>query len=120
MKFLIDQDGYDVTVRFLHDLGHDVVPVAEIGMAQADDTALLETARSQARIFVSRDRDFGNLIYVQALGAGVIYLRILPSTQNAVHSELARVLDEHREDELRQSFVVIEPGRHRFRKVKRD
>ncbi|MBI4672622.1 MAG: DUF5615 family PIN-like protein [Chloroflexi bacterium] len=119
MRFLIDQDVYNVTVRFLNALGHDVVPVAELGLAQADDTVLLETARTQERIFVSRDHDFGNLIFVQGLGAGVIFLRILPSTQNAVHAELERVLDEHTEDELRQSFVVVEPGRHRFRKLKK-
>jgi hypothetical protein len=33
MKFLLDQDVYAVTARFLNDLGHDVVPVALIGLA---------------------------------------------------------------------------------------
>jgi hypothetical protein len=42
---------------------------------------------------------------------------MLPSTQNAVHQELDRVLSEHSEVELLQAFVVVEPGRHRFRKL---
>jgi predicted nuclease of predicted toxin-antitoxin system len=117
MKFLLDQDVYAATVRFLGELGHDVVPVAKIGLAQASDTDLLKTARAQSRIFVTRDRDFGGLVFVQDLGAGVIYLRLLPSTQNAVHQELARVLEEHTEEELAHAFVVVEPGRHRFRKI---
>lgn len=37
MKFLLDQDVYGTTVRFLKELGHDVVPVAQIGLARAQD-----------------------------------------------------------------------------------
>jgi len=83
MKFLLDQDVYAVTGRFISRLGHDVVPVAQIGLSQADDEDLLKTAQEQGRILVTRDRDFGSLVFVKALGTGVLYLRILPSTQNA-------------------------------------
>jgi predicted nuclease of predicted toxin-antitoxin system len=117
MKFLLDQDVYAVTLRFLRDLSHDVVPVAEIGMSQADDSNLLKKAQELNRIFVTRDRDFGGLVFVSGLGAGVIYLRLLPSTQNVVHQELEKVLTSYSEDELRVAFVVVEPGRHRFRKI---
>jgi len=117
MKFLLDHDVYASTARFLSDLGHDVVPVAKIGLSQAYDSDLLKTAHEQGRIFVTRDRDFGGLVFVQDLGAGVIYLRMLPSTQNVVHQELARVLKEHSEVELMSAFVVVEPGRHRFRRL---
>ena len=41
MKFLLDQDVYAVTARFLHDLGHHVVPVARIGLSQAEDEEIL-------------------------------------------------------------------------------
>ncbi len=34
MKFLLDQDVYAATVRFLSALGHDVVPVAKIGLSR--------------------------------------------------------------------------------------
>lgn len=119
MKFLLDQDVYASTARLLNDLGHDAVPVSKIGLSQAEDSDLLKTAREQDRIFISRDRDFGGLVFVQDLGAGVIYLRMLPATQNAVHQELGRVLSEHSESELKQAFVVVEPGRHRFRKLKK-
>ena len=80
MKFLLDQDVYIATAHFLSGLGHDVVPVAQIGLAQADDTDLLKKAQEQDRVFVTRDRDFGGLVFVGSLGAGVIYLRLLPST----------------------------------------
>jgi predicted nuclease of predicted toxin-antitoxin system len=117
MKFLADQDVYAATINFLMNLGHDVVTAAQLGMARAKDFQLLRTAHDQGRIFVTRDRDFGALVFVQASGPGVIYLRILPSTQQAVHAELARTLTLYSEQQLQSSFVVIEPGRHRIRKV---
>ena len=108
---------YGATARFLTGLGHDIIQVARIGLAQAEDEDLLKVAQAQERLFVTRDRDFGGLVFVNALGAGVLYLRILPSTQNTVHQELVRVLTTYTEEELKKAFVVIEPGGHRFRKL---
>jgi predicted nuclease of predicted toxin-antitoxin system len=92
MRFLLDQDVYAATARFLISLGHDVIPVAQIGLSRTDDSDLLKIAQEQNRIFVTRDRDFGRLVFVKDLVAGVLYLRVLPSTQSAVHAELDRVL----------------------------
>jgi predicted nuclease of predicted toxin-antitoxin system len=116
MRFLTDQDVYAITIRFLSGLGHDVVTAAQLGLAQADELELLRMAQDQGRIFVTRDRDFGGLVFVLGSGAGVIYLRTLPPTQNAVHAELERILTLYDEQELQGSFVVIEPGRHRIRR----
>jgi hypothetical protein len=44
MKFLADQDVYVLTISFLRDLGHEVIPVA----ARAKDVELLRTAHDQA------------------------------------------------------------------------
>lgn len=119
MKFLLDQDVYAATTRFVSSLGHDVVTAAQIGASRASDSDLLQMAQEQDRIFVTRDRDFGSLVFVSDLGTGVLYLRLLPSTQNAVHRELRRILESYTEEELRHAFVVVEPGRHRFRKLHR-
>src|SRR5688500_6655603 len=117
MKFLTDQDVYGTTVRFLGGLGHDAVPVAQLGLARADDADLLRVAQEQGRLFVTRDRDYGGLVFVQGSGTGVIYLRVLPATQDSVHAELARALTLYSEDELRGAFLVVEPGRHRIRRL---
>jgi predicted nuclease of predicted toxin-antitoxin system len=117
MKFLADQDVYASTIGFLNGLEHDVATVAQVGLSQAEDAELLRVAHQQGRLFVTRDRDFGGLVFVQGAGPGVIYLRMLPSTQNAVHAELERVLTLYDEPELQSSFVVVEPGRHRIRRL---
>lgn len=117
MRFLLDQDVYAVTASFLMDAGHDVVLVAQIGFSQASDEEILRTAQQQDRILVTRDRDYGNLVFVQTIGSGVIYLRILPTTVNSVHNELLRILQSYSEEELATAFVVVEPNGHRFRKL---
>ena len=117
MKFLLDQDVYASTNRLLSGLGHDVVTASQLALNQADDAELLRVAQEQGRIFVTRDRDFGALVFVHGSGAGVIYLRMLPSTVQGVHAELERVLPLYSEQELQCAFVVIEPGRHRIRRL---
>jgi predicted nuclease of predicted toxin-antitoxin system len=117
MKFLCDQDVYASTGRCLSGLGHDVVTATQLKLGRAADAELLRVAHEQSRILVTRDRDYGGLVFVQGGPAGVIYLRMLPATENAVHAELERVLTTNTEQELQTSFVVVEPGRHRLRKL---
>lgn len=119
MRFLLDQDVYAVTARFLSELGHDVVLAATLGLSRASDSHLLKLAQEQGRILVTRDRDFGSLVFVGDLRVGVIYLRAFPSTILAVHQELERILVTYSEDELREAFIVVEPGRYRFRRLSR-
>lgn len=117
MKFLLDQDVYALTERFLREIGYDVVTASELGLSRAQDSDLLKLAMEQARIFVTRDRDYGNLVFVYGVGKGVIYLRVLPSDMDGVHAELKNILETYSEDELAKSFVVVEKGRHRIRKI---
>lgn len=117
MKFLLDQDVYAATQKFLKSLKHDIVPVSQLGLSRADDSDLLKKAQQEDRIFVTRDRDFGNLVFVSGLKTGVIYLRMLPSTIRAVHTELESVLNSYSEEQLKNAFIVVEPARHRFRKI---
>lgn len=117
MRFLADHDVYAVTIRFLADAGHDVARVADLGLATAPDVHLLMRAQQDQRILITRDRDFGNLVFIGGTHAGVIYLRIDPAGINAVHAELGRVLTLYGEPELLHAFVVVEPARHRVRRL---
>jgi predicted nuclease of predicted toxin-antitoxin system len=119
MRLLLDQDIYQSAIRFLVDLGHDVLLVEQIGLASVANDRLIAVAQEQGRIFVTRDRDFGGLVFVSGVETGVIYLRISPSRMAIVHQELQTVLASYTEDDLRCAFVVVEPGRHRFRRLAR-
>jgi predicted nuclease of predicted toxin-antitoxin system len=116
MQLLLDQDVYGLTVKFLIEAGYDLLTVAQLDMSQAPDEEVLKTAQSQNRILITRDRDYGNLIFVKGLGIGVIYLRMQPNTLAAVHCELLRVLEIYAESDLIGAFVVVEADKHRFRR----
>ena len=116
MRLLLDQDVYFVTSKFLIEAGHDVVPVSELGLSQADDEDILRTAHNQKRILVTRDRDYGNLVFVRNLGTGVIYLRTMPMKIGMVHDELEKILQTHTQEDLAGAFIVVTSDGHRLRK----
>jgi hypothetical protein len=62
-------------------------------------------------------KDFGGLVFVQRLGKGVILLRLSPHSLQAAHQELDLVIRTYPESELANAFVVVEAGRHRFRRL---
>lgn len=119
MKLLLDQDIYLITTRYLIERGYDVITASQIGLSRASDEELLIMAQEDGRIFLTRDRDFGNLVFTKAIGSGVIYLRMLPSAMDAVHNVLLTVLENHSEETLMNSFVVVEAKGYRIRKLKK-
>lgn len=111
MRFLTDQDIYKLTVQWLRKEGHDVVTAKELGMERASDVDLLREAKRQDRRFLTRDKDFGALVFLyKQLSAGVILLRITPTTVERVHYQLRRLLQEYAEESLRTLFCVVEPN----------
>jgi predicted nuclease of predicted toxin-antitoxin system len=100
VRLLVDQDVYAVTVQLLRSAGHDVVRVAEIGMARASDSVILEAALADARVVITRDLDFGRLaLDTSSKTAGIVIIRLQPALMDAVHAELLRALGEHPMDD---------------------
>jgi len=93
-------------------------PLANLNLSRSSDTGLLMRAAEEKRLFVTRDKDFGGLVFVERLSKGVLFLRISPETLAATHEELKKVLNSYSEVELAAAFVVVEPGRHRFRTLR--
>lgn len=116
MRFLIDQDVYFSTLTKLRDWGHDVLTARDIAMERASDEELLETSIRLERVFITRDKDFGTLVFLkEKLSNGVILLRMTPSDIEDVHKELSNVLSKYSFQDLKRYFCVVEPSRHRIR-----
>ena len=93
MRFLADHDVYFLTIQELRRAEHDVITAKELQMQEADDSELLAKAKALDRIFISRDKDFGTLVFLHArTSPGVIFLRISPLEVAAVHQVLHRLL----------------------------
>ncbi len=118
MHLLTDQDVYQITVSQLREWGHDVMTAKELGMQQALDENLLRKAKETNRIFITRDKGFGALVFLEeSLSAGVILLRVTPMTIEDVHRELYLLFRNHTDNELKTLFCVIEPYRYRIRRL---
>ena len=61
MRFLADESCDFRVVRALRAAGHDVVAAIE-ATPGAEDAAVIEVAVRERRIFVTEDRDFGQLV----------------------------------------------------------
>ena len=84
----------------------------------ATDENLLAKAIETKRLLITRDKDFGALVFLkEELSAGVILLRVTPASVEEVHWELHRIFQEHTEEELMHHFCVVEPHRYRIRSL---
>jgi predicted nuclease of predicted toxin-antitoxin system len=119
MRVLTDQDVYKLTIDKLKEWEHDVVTAKDLDMQKASDDDLLNAARKSNRLLITRDKNFGALLFLreEKVSTGVILLRGAPKTIEKVHQELQKLLHEHNEDELRCSFSVVEPNRYRIRRL---
>ena len=95
MKLLADNDVYKITVDFLRQHGHDFVNAKELGLNKASDKELLEKAKIMDRLFITRDKDFGMLVFLKK----------------------EKILEKYTEKDLETAFCVVEPHRYRIRRV---
>ena len=105
-------------IRALRAAGHDVMSVIEVAPGAHDKTVIALAARED-RVFITEDRDFGQLVYAAARpAAGVILVRF-PSTARAeLPTLVVRLVAEH-VDKLSDHFTVMQPGRIRFGTIPR-
>ena len=112
-RFLADESCDFAVVRALRHAGFDVDAVLEKAPG-APDERVIELARSERRILLTEDRDFGRLVFAAAHStSGVIFIRFpaerrpeLPArVLNLVANESAR---------LATSFTVVGPERIRI------
>ena len=115
MRFLADESCDFAVVRALRDVGHDVTAITELSPALKDD-AVLALARSEARILLTEDKDFGLLAYAGGQHtAGVVLVRFPADARRELGQTLVSLAAEVGE-RLNGAFVVVEPGRARISK----
>ena len=116
MRILADQDVYKMTTDKLTEWGHDVITARSLALQKAPDEEILRAAKKAGRLLITRDKDFGELLFLKEKDTeGVILLRGGFKDMGKVHSELQRFLREQKEDVLRHALAVVEPKRYRIR-----
>ena len=105
MRFLVDESAGAAVVEYLRSSGHDVLAVAEI-MRQEEDSPILTLAFNDARILITNDKDFGELVFRSGqTHHGVLLLRLRDeSAANRVR--VVKSVLERYADRLLGHFVV--------------
>ncbi len=62
MRFLLDQNISPKVAEPLRAAGHDVIVAREVGLRSATDETVMAAARSEDRVLISADTDFGAIL----------------------------------------------------------
>jgi predicted nuclease of predicted toxin-antitoxin system len=117
LQLLADECVYRVTVDFLLTLGYDVVTTQELGLAGANDDAIIDRAVALGRALLTRDMDFSNiLLYPPAQYLGIMVLKMTPATVDAVHKVLKQALTQT--SDLTGALLVVDKNKFRIRRLR--
>jgi predicted nuclease of predicted toxin-antitoxin system len=115
IKFVADEGVDAPIVRLLRQNGFDVFYIAEESPS-IDDTIVLKIANTENRILITKDKDFGELVYrLRQVHTGVVLTR-LEGLKPQLKAEIVLSVIQERIVEMRGSFTVIQPGAVRIRK----
>lgn len=119
MRFLVDINLSPRLADQLGALGHDVVHAWSLGLGSAPDAVLLERVRSENRVLISADSDFGTILAAtRATTPSVLYLRGVSGRRvDDLVARLAAALPMIEEALEAGSLVVVEPARVRIRSL---
>ncbi len=114
MKFLVDVNASGAVARWLVEMGHDVVQVAEKDPRMRDEE-VLNWAINERRIIVTTDKDFEEMIWREGkVHCGVLRLENLPRAERK--ALLEDVLVHHSHDLESGAIVIALSKKIRIRK----
>jgi|SoiMethySBSTD1v2_1073268.scaffolds.fasta_scaffold951794_2 predicted nuclease of predicted toxin-antitoxin system len=114
MRLFADENLESAVIETLRRRGHDVAVLAP-GRMGADDPEVLALATGEQRLFVTNDKDFAELAFLQRqLTEGIVLVRLPRFHSAAKARRVAEVIDEQAE-RLLGVFTVIEAAAIRRR-----
>ncbi len=113
---LLADENIDVSViARLRSVGHEVLAVSEMERGIPDEL-VLALGNQRTAILLTEDKDFGELVFRQALvHAGVILIRMEGASADIKGGFLARILEEHG-SKLVGAFSVVSRSSLRVRR----
>lgn len=118
MKFLADMGISQTTVKWLNKQGRDAIHVRDVDMYRSLDAEILSKAKTEGRIVLTCDLDFGGLLSASGEDSpSVIIFRLENETPVNVIKRLDQVLQESSGALIKGAIIVVEEGRYRIRKL---
>jgi len=99
----------------LRNEGYDVIRASDVGQARADDSEILQIAKSDRRILITLDEHFGNWVVLPLKEHfGVIRLKINPTTFTNAINLLVPFLKDHTQEQFKNNLVILSSKRARW------
>ncbi len=119
LKFFLDENMPNSSADMLEKHGYEVEHARTAGFKGSSDEAIAQYAKDQKAILVSRDLDFGNVLwYPEGSHHGVLIIR-LPHDYRAqqITEKLKEFIEKVDVGELSSHITILELGRYRKRKI---
>lgn len=108
LPLLLDQMLDEAVAGALHEIGHDVVRVSEIGLACASDAEILKRAVADGLLIITLDEHFGDWAVLELSShPGVIRVKADPTTTNCVLAALLPFLLKSVDRDSRDQLVIV-------------
>jgi predicted nuclease of predicted toxin-antitoxin system len=118
MKFLADMGISQTVVRLLQELNYDAIHLRDQSLQRLPDTLIMAKAKSENRIILTFDLDFGDLLAFSGDSLpSVIIFRLEQAKPNYVMSKLNPVLTQCQNDLAEGSIIIIKDNGYRVRKL---
>jgi predicted nuclease of predicted toxin-antitoxin system len=116
-RFLIDENLPLKLVDLLAQYGYDSLHVKRLDIKSSDDPVILEFAKQNNYILITRDLDFSNtLLYPRGSCSGIVVVRYPDSF---ITKQILRAFEEFiksiKEEEFANSLIIVEIKRYRIR-----
>ncbi|MCP4286498.1 MAG: hypothetical protein GY792_18965 [Gammaproteobacteria bacterium] len=76
MRFLVDAQLPPALARWIESQGHFAEHVADLGLADASDISIWQTAKESGATIISKDADFVTLVTLEEKGPPVVWIRL--------------------------------------------
>ncbi|MBM3236239.1 hypothetical protein FJZ31_08065 [Candidatus Poribacteria bacterium] len=118
MRFLLNMNLPRELGKRLNAEGHECRHVGDIGMAQADDAAIVEEARGNKETIVTHDLDYGHLLAFSGEPApSVIIFRLRNTHPDNLFARIMSKWSEIEKSLVEGAIVVLEDATLRIRRL---
>jgi predicted nuclease of predicted toxin-antitoxin system len=114
MRLLLDMNMSPKVAERLRAEGHDAVHLRDLGLGRLPDHDVLDHAKTDQRIVVTFDLDFGEIVGLGA-GTGVVLLRLHSVRTAHVQQRVSVALTEAAKALQAGALVLVEDARIRVR-----
>ena len=106
------------TVSWLRSQGHDAIHLHEKELDRLTDPEILERARREARVLLTHDLDFSQLLALSGAALpSVIVFRLADMRPESVNRHLEQVLQQAQDDLAQGAVISVREGQIRVHRL---